>query len=391
MSFAQRMSQIKPSATLAINAETLELRAHGETVISLAVGEPDFPTPEHICVAAHKAIEDGFTHYTAVSGIPELRQAVADVYKRNHQIEVASDAVIISNGGKQALYNLFLALLNPGDKVLIPTPYWVSYPEMVRLVDGIPVFVKASATRGFKISVEDLEAARTPKTRILIFNSPSNPTGACYSQAESDAIMQWAVDHHIFVISDEIYEQLVYSPAKPVSVVHWWKKYPENFAITNGLSKTYAMTGWRVGYTLADPELIKVLSRIQGQTTANICSIAQKAAIAALTGSQMCVEEMRQVFQHRRDLAYAEVASWQGVICPKPDGAFYLFADISACLDPHTLINATKVCHFLLEQAKVALVPGEAFGSPGCLRFSYAIDESTLMDALEKIRKALFQ
>ncbi len=388
MRIAQRMSQIKPSATLAMNARTLELRAQGVAVTSLAVGEPDFPTPKHIQEAAHRAIDEGFTRYTAVPGIPELRSAVTEYYQRCYGVRPAPEAVIVANGGKQVLYNLFLALLNPGDEVLIPAPYWVSYPDMVRLVDGIPVFVSAPARQGFKITVDALEAARTPKTRILLFNSPSNPTGACHSGEEADRIARWALEHNLFVISDEIYDQLVYTPSQPVSLAGWWEKYPEHFAIVSGLSKSFAMTGWRVGYALAHPDLIRKLSQIQGQTTANICSISQKAAVAALTGSYDCVAEMRQAFQRRRDLAHAEIASWPGVICPKPDGAFYLFADISARFTPQ-LPDAAAVCGFLLEKARVALVSGEAFGAPNCIRFSYAIADDALMDALMRVRVAL--
>ena len=248
METARRMSGIKPSATLAMNAKTLELRARGVAVTSLAVGEPDFPTPAHIREAACAAIAEGFTRYTAVAGIPELREAVAGYYRRCYGVTADPACVIIENGGKQALYNLFLALLNPGDEVLVPSPYWVSYPDMVRLAEGVPVPVAAPASRGFKVSPADLEAARTSKTRVLVFNSPSNPTGACYSRPESDAIMQWALDHGIFVIADEIYDQLVYPPAQPASVSIWWEKYPERFAIANGLSKSFAMTGWRVAY-----------------------------------------------------------------------------------------------------------------------------------------------
>lgn len=389
MHIAQRMSQIKPSATLAMNAKTLELRAKGVAVTSLAVGEPDFPTPAHIRDAAHNAIDEGFTRYTAVAGIPELRAAVAGYYKRCYGLETTPESIIIGNGGKQELYNLFLALLDPGDEVLVPTPYWVSYPDMIRLAAGVPVPVPACAGRGFKITADDLEKARTAKTRILLFNSPSNPTGAWYSPAETDALMRWALDHDLFVISDEIYDRLVYPPAEPVSVCHWWKDYPEHFAVTNGLSKSFAMTGWRVGHTLAHPELIKTLSQIQGQTTANVCSISQKAALAALTGPYDCVAAMRDAFQRRRDMAYREIAAWPGVICPKPEGAFYLFADISSRFTPE-LPDAPSVCTFLLERAKVAAVPGEAFGAPGCVRFSYAVADDALMSALGRIREALF-
>ncbi len=389
MQFSRKMSSIKPSATLAINARVLELKAQGIPVTSLAVGEPNFPTPGHICAAAEQAIRDGFTRYTAVPGIPELREAIAGYFHRVYGINPTPECTIASNGGKQSLYNLFLALLNPGDEVLIPAPFWVSYPAMVTLCDGVPVYVPASASQQFKITVDQLEQKRTGDTRILVFNSPSNPTGACYSTEECAAIVEWAIRNNIFIISDEIYDQLVYAPAKPAGLAAWWERFPEHIAVVNGLAKSFAMTGWRVGYTLADPALIKILSQITGQTTANICSIAQKAAVAALNGSYDCVDTMREAFHRRRNMAWAEIASWEKVICPKPDGAFYLFADVSA-LYTDTLPDATAMCTMLLEKAGVALVPGDAFGDPACVRFSYAVADDVLMDALSRIRIALY-
>ena len=389
MQLATRMSKIKPSATLAINAKALELKAKGIAVTSLAVGEPDFPTPPHICEAAQKAMDEGFTKYTAVPGIPELRKAAAGYFERVYGVSAPMESVIITNGGKQSLYNLCQALLNPGDEVLIPAPYWVSYPDLVLMAEGVPVPVRASIDKGFKLSVEDLDRHVTSKTRALILNSPSNPTGACYSRTEIDAIMHWAIARKLFVISDEIYDQLVYEPAKPASVVDWWVRYPEQVAVVNGLAKSFAMTGWRVGYTLAHPAIIKAMSQIQGQSTANVCSIAQKAGVAALTGPFDCIKTMREAFIRRRDLACAEIAAWPGAICPKPDGAFYLFVDISSRFTPE-LPDATAVCAMLLEKAQAALVPGDAFGGPGCVRMSYALDDESLMQALARIRAALY-
>ena len=289
MQFSERMAHIKPSATLTINAKALELKSQGVDVTSLAIGEPNFPTPAHVCDAAKQAIDEGFTRYTAVPGIPPLREAIAGYFKRAYGVDVAPDCTIASNGGKQSLYNLFAALLNDGDEVLIPSPYWVSYPDMVYLNGGVPVAVKAPASQGFKVTVEQLEAALTPKTKILVFNSPSNPTGACYSVPERDAIVKWALDRGLFIIADEIYDQLVYEPNKPSSIIVWWKQYPDRIAVVNGLAKSFAMTGWRVGYTVAHPDLIKKLSQITGQATGNICSVSQKAAVAALTGPYDCV------------------------------------------------------------------------------------------------------
>ena len=319
----------------------------------------------------------------ALPGIPPLREAIAGYFKRAYGVDVAPDCTIASNGGKQSLYNLFAALLNDGDEVLIPSPYWVSYPDMVYLNGGVPVAVKAPASQGFKVTVEQLEAALTPKAKILVFNSPSNPTGACYSVSERDAIVKWALDRGLFIIADEIYDQLVYEPNKPSSIIVWWKQYPDRIAVVNGLAKSFAMTGWRVGYTVTHPDLVKKLSQITGQATGNICSVSQKAAVAALTGPYDCVESMRQAFQKRRDMAWKEIASWSNVVCPKPEGAFYLFADISALYD-EKMPDATAAC-----EAGVALVPGDAFGAPDCIRFSYAVADDVLMDALARVRKVL--
>lgn len=388
MQFAARMSHIKPSATLTINARVLELKKQGIPVTSLAVGEPNFPTPSHIGEAAKQAVDEGFTRYTAVVGIPELREAAAGYFNREYGIHATQESIIIANGGKQALYDVFVALLNEGDEVLLPSPYWVSYPDMICLNGGVPVYVPASVEQGFKVTVDQLEQFVTPKTKMLLFNSPSNPTGICYSQAETDAIVRWALERGIFILSDEMYDQLVYDPALKNSLARWWEQYPERIAITNGLSKSFAMTGWRVGYTLAHSSLIKRLSQIAGQTTGNICSISQKAAIAALNGPYDCVAKMREAFRIRRDLAWKEIASWPGVICPRPDGAFYLFADISSLYTPK-MPDATTVCTYLLDQAGVALVPGAPFGDPRCIRFSYAVADDVLMDALGRVRKAL--
>ncbi len=390
MRLAERLSRIQPSATLAINAKTQELRAAGRQVVSLAVGEPDFPTPEHIREAAKTAIDQNFTRYTAVPGIPELREQAAGYYKRFYGVTAPKEAIIVCNGGKQALYNLFLALLGPGDEVLLPAPYWVSYPDMVALADASCIAVPTSADKDFLVSVDDLEAARTPKTRALILNSPSNPTGCCYTQAQLDAIAAWAVDKGIVVISDEVYDRLVYAPAEPATLSGWWQKHPENFAIIGALSKTFCMTGWRVGWCLAHPDLVKAMVKIQGQSTSNVCSITQKAALAALTGPWDIVEEMKTAFARRRDLVLAAIATWPGAVCPKPDGAFYVFPDVSA-LYTTAIPDSTTLCTKLLEEAEVALVPGAAFGDDRCIRISYALADETLVKAMERIGKVLLK
>ncbi len=388
MRLAERLSRIQPSATLAINAKTQELRAAGRQVVSLAVGEPDFPTPEHIREAAKLAIDQGFTRYTPVPGIPELREQTALYYKRFYGVDAPKEAVILCNGGKQALYNLFLALLGPGDEVLLPAPYWVSYPDMAALADASCVTVPAGADKNFLVSVDDLEAAWTPRTRALILNSPSNPTGCCYTQAQLDAIAAWAVQKGVFVISDEVYDRLVFAPAQPATLSGWWRAHPENFAIIGALSKTFCMTGWRVGWCLAHPDLVKAMNKIQGQSTSNVCSITQKAALAALTGPWDIVEEMKTAFARRRDLALSAIADWPGAVCPKPDGAFYVFPDVSARYTA-AVPDSASLCARILEEAEVALVPGSAFGDDRCIRISYALADETLARAMERIGAVL--
>lgn len=388
MKLAARITRIKPSATLAVNTKAQELRAAGRQVVSLAIGEPDFATPEHIRAAACVAMEQGHTRYTAVAGIPELRAAVAGYFQSFYGVTAAMENVIVTNGGKQGLYNLFQVLLDPGDEVIIPAPYWVSYPAMVQLADGACVFVPTDPEAGFLVTVDQLEAVRTPRTRCLILNTPANPTGCHYTQAQLDAIAAWAVEKNVFVIADEIYDRLVYAPAEPASLSGWWERYPSSFAVVNGLAKTFAMTGWRVGYTLAHADLIKAMIKIQGQSTSNICSIAQYAGLAALTGSWDVLDSMREAFVRRRDLGLAQVRSWGGVVCPQPMGAFYLFPKVDAYYSD-AVPDSTALCAFLLEEVGVALVPGLAFGDDRCIRISYALDDATLSESLVRVGDAL--
>lgn len=388
MKLAQRITRIKPSATLTINTKAQELRAAGRQIVSLAVGEPDFRTPEHVCDAAKVALDQGFTRYTPVPGIPELRTAVAAYFNTFYGVDAAMENVVVTNGGKQSLYNLFQVLLDPGDEVIIPAPYWVSYPALVQLADGVSVFVTTEPENDFLVSVEQLEAARTPRTRCLVMNTPSNPTGCHYTQMQLDAIAAWAVEKGIFVISDEIYDQLVYAPARPASLAPWWQRHPENFAVVNGLAKSFAMTGWRVGYTLAHADLIKAMTKIQGQSTSNICSIAQKAALAALTGGWDCLAPMLAAFVRRRDLGLSMIRAWGNVVCPEPAGAFYLFPQVDWYYTPQ-VPDSTALCGLLLEKAGVALVPGAAFGDDRCIRISYALDDETLAGCLDRIGQVL--
>lgn len=390
MQISDRLSSIKPSLTLSVNSRALELKAQGISVISLAVGEPDFPTPKHVCEAAKAAIDDNFCRYTAVPGIPELRKAAGAYFERNYGVPVPMESIVIGAGGKHCLYNFMQATLNPGDEVLVPAPYWLSYPDMVMLTGATPVPVLAGPEQGFKVTPSMLEAHTTDKTRLLILNSPSNPTGAVYTQAEFTAIMDWAIARGLFVLSDEIYDQLVFAPAKMTSAIGWFAKYPEQVAVLNGLSKSYAMTGWRVGFLAAHPTLIKKISAMQGHSTSNICSIAQKAGLAALTGSMECVDKMREAFVRRRDFAMKIIEGWPFAICPKPDGAFYLFLDVSKCYGG-SVNNSTDLCTLLLDKAHVAVVPGAAFGDDKCIRFSYAVGDEVLKGALESIGKVLAQ
>lgn len=388
MHISRRLQQIKPSATLTINAKAQELRAQGREIISLAVGEPDFPTPEHVCQAAKEAIDQGFTRYTAVPGIPELREAVAQYFQTFYSVKAEKEAVIVSNGGKQCLYNLFQALLNPGDEVLLAAPYWVSYPDMIQLAEGSPVVVPTLPENNFQLIIDDLEEKLTSRSKILILNTPSNPTGCHYTQEDLDQIAKWALERGLFIISDEIYDQLVYPPAAPASLSTWYARYPEQVAVVNGLSKSFAMSGWRLGYTLAHPDLVKQMSKIQGQSSSNVCSIAQKAALAALTGSWEPVQKMRESFARRRDLALSYIEGWSAVTCAVPDGAFYLFPKVSACYT-EDFPDSTALCAHLLEEAGVALVPGAAFGEDEYIRFSYAVSDQNLEKALTAIGQVL--
>ena len=388
MKLSQRLSRVQPSATLAMNAKAQELRDQGREVVSLAVGQPDFPTPEDICQAGHKAIDDGFTKYTAVPGIPDVREAVAGYFNSQAGISATSANTMIGNGGKQVLFNLFLAILNPGDEVLVPAPYWVSYPDMIALAGGETRVVRTSVEERFLVSVDALEAARTERTRAVIINTPSNPTGCHYTQDQLDAIADWAIANDIFVVADEVYDQLIFAPAEYSTFCNQWQESPEHFAIIGALSKTFCMTGWRVGYGLAHADLIGAMSKIQGQSTSSVNSIAQKAAVQALTGKWDRLPEMKAAFERRRNLCMDIIDTWKGVVCPRPDGAFYAFPNVAA-LYTSAVDNSSVLCEKILEDAGVALVPGAAFGDDACIRISYAVDDETLVRSLERIGDVL--
>ncbi len=381
MRTALRMRLVAPSATLGMAAKAADLRRHGRAILDLSAGEPDFNTPDHIKEAAKRAIDDNFTRYTPVPGTPRLRESLTDYYKALYGAPAPKEAVIFTNGGKQALYNLFLAVLNPGDEVLVPSPYWVSYPDMIRLAGAEPVFVPSSPEKRFLVSVEDLDKAATPATRALVINSPSNPTGAHYTAEQLDAILAWAVDRDVLIVSDEIYDRLVYEPAKPASLAASWVLHPEHVAVVGGLAKSFAMTGWRIGYCLAHPDVVAAMTTLQSQSTSNICSISQRAALAALTGPLDCVEAMRQAFARRRDLALSIIDTWERAVCPRPDGAFYLFP----CLHDYyneDIPNSSALSEALLAETGVATVPGVAFGEDRCVRISYATSDDILEKAL---------
>ncbi|MBO4296197.1 MAG: pyridoxal phosphate-dependent aminotransferase [Desulfovibrio sp.] len=388
MQISDRLMNIQPSLTLAMNAKALELKEQGVMVTSLAVGEPDFPTPKHICEAAKQAIDSNFCRYTAVPGIMELRKAVCGYYQNQYDLSIEPANVIIGAGGKHALYNYIMTVVNPGDEVIIPAPYWVSYPDMVKLAEGVPVFVKAGAEAKFKVTAEQIREAITPRTKLLILNSPSNPTGAVYTAEELEGIMKVAIEAGILVLADEMYDQLVFEPAEMASVSPWVAKYPEQVSILCGVSKSFAMTGWRCGYLVSHKEIIKKCSTLQGQCTSNICSITQKAALAALTGPMDCVATMRAAFQRRRDMALEIIDGWKFAVCPHPDGAFYLFVDVHNCYRK-TVHNSLELSQYLLDKIHVALTPGVAFGDDNCIRFSYAVSDETLKMAVAKVGDVL--
>jgi aspartate aminotransferase len=386
MKLAARVSQVTPSLTLAIAAKAKALKAEGIDVCSFSAGEPDFDTPAHIKAAAAKALDEGKTKYGAAAGEPKLREAIARKLKTDNGLDYKSENVIVTNGGKHSLYNLIVALIDPGDEVIIPAPYWLSYPEMVTLVGGVPVIVSTDATTGYKITPEQLRKAITPKTKLFILNSPSNPTGMVYTPDEIKALAQVVVDADIFVVSDEIYEKILYDGAEHISIGSLGKEIFERTLISNGFAKAYSMTGWRLGYLAGPVEIIRAASTIQGHSTSNVCTFAQYGAIAALESSQDCVEEMRQAFAKRRQVMLDRLNAIPGLSTAKPDGAFYLFPDISK-----TGLKSLKFCDALLEEHQVAVIPGIAFGADDNIRLSYATDMATIekgMDRLEKFVKS---
>ena len=394
MSLARRIREMEASPTLAVDAKAKALKAAGEPVIGFGAGEPDFPTPENIVAAAQRAAASPANHrYTPAAGMADLREAIAAKTARDSGVQVDASQVIVTNGGKHALFDVFLTLVDPGDEVLIPSPYWVSYPAQVKLAEGVPVAVPTTKETGFRTSVEQLEEHRTPKTKALVFVSPSNPTGAVYPPEEMAAIGRWAAEHGIWVITDEIYEHLVYGGATFSSLPAVAPEAAERTIIVNGVAKTYAMTGWRVGWAVAPQEIIGGMSKLQSQSTSNVSNVAQVASVEALTGPQDAVEEMRLAFDRRRRLAVDRLGAIEGVSVIEPEGAFYVFPSFEDVLGREfagrTPTTTLELAELLLEEAKVAIVPGEAFGAPGYARLSYALGDDDLAEGIERIARFL--
>ncbi len=386
---AKRITTLSPSLTLAIGARAKAMKAAGENVISFSMGEPDFPTPAYIAEAAVEAIAKGCTRYTPSSGLMELRRAVCEKLRRDNGLDYDPSCVIVSNGAKHAVFNACFALVDEGDEVIIPAPYWLTYPEIVKVCGGVPVIVKAEAGNGFKITPAQLRAAITPKTKLFIFNSPCNPTGAVYSEAEVRALAQVCTEAGIYTISDEIYEKLVYADVRPFSFAASSEEAKALTVTVNGVSKTYAMTGWRIGYLAAPAEIAAAIDSFQSHATSNANSIAQYAAIRALSSSDAAVQDMVSRFDERRRAMVARIAEMEGVSCVVPDGAFYVMLAVSGLYGRRAggriVRNSVDFAEILLETAKVAAVPGAAFGDDDCVRLSYSLSMEDMLDGLDRI------
>lgn len=384
MKLSNRLSSISPSVTLQITAKAKELKAKGEDVISFGAGEPDFDTPDYIKQAAIDALNNGMTKYTLATGTVELKEAIAEKFKVDNGIDYQANQIIVSCGAKHSLYNAFQAILNEGDEVIIPVPYWLSYPEMVKSAGGVPVYLETSMDNNFKLSIDDLKAKITDKTKALILNSPSNPTGSVYTEKELTEIANVITNYNIFVISDEIYEKLMYDSTKFTSIASLGEDIKKHTITINGMSKAYAMTGWRIGYLAADPAVTKVIAAFQSHSTSNPTSFAQMGALAALKGDGVQVEEMRATFEKRRNMMFDLMSGIDKIKTSKPEGAFYMFCDISA-----TGMKAMEFASKLLTEAKVAVIPGEAFGADNYIRLSFATSDANIKEGLDRIKKWL--
>jgi len=382
MDLSSHAVQLTPSLTLAIDSKAKAMRAEGIDVCGFGAGEPDFDTPEHIKEAAIKALQEGFTKYTPSAGLPELRTAISEKYAADNNIDYKPSQVIVSNGAKQSCYNAILACCEPGDEVIIPAPYWLSYPDMVRLVGAEPVIVQTKASNSYKMTAEEFENAMTPRTKMVIINSPGNPTGSVYTREELEALVEVALTEDIFILSDEIYEKLIYDDASHVSVASLSKEAYDLTITVNGFSKAYAMTGWRLGYLGAPEAIAKVIDSLQSHSTSGPNSFAQRGAVAALKGSQQCVTDMRDEFNVRREYMYERLAAIPNLSAVKPLGAFYMLADISKFG-----LSSTNFADRLLSKAEVAVVPGVAFGDDKTVRLSYATDLETIKTGLDRIEQ----
>ncbi|MCO5994648.1 pyridoxal phosphate-dependent aminotransferase [Actinoallomurus rhizosphaericola] len=389
-----RIAAISESATLAVDAKAKALKAAGRPVIGFGAGEPDFPTPDYIVEAAVEACRNPRFHkYTPAGGLPELKAAVAEKTRRDSGYEVEASQVLITNGGKQAVYEAFAALLDPGDEVLVPTPYWTTYPESIKLAGGVPVDVVADETTGYLVSVDQLEQARTDRTKVLLFVSPSNPTGAVYSREQVAEIGRWAAEHGLWVVTDEIYEHLVYGDAEFSSMPVVVPELADRTLVLNGVAKTYAMTGWRVGWLIGPQDVVKAATNLQSHATSNVANVSQAAALAAVSGDLSAVAEMRTAFDRRRKTMVRMLNDIPGVVCPEPEGAFYAYPSVKELLGkelrgkrPQTSVELAAL---ILEEAEVALVPGEAFGTPGYFRLSYALGDEDLAEGVGRVAKLL--
>ena len=387
---SRRVGAISESATLAVDAKAKALKAQGRPVIGFGAGEPDFPTPEYIVDAAAAACHEPKWHrYTPAGGLPELKEAIAAKTARDSGYEVAPGQVLVTNGGKQALYNAFATLLDPGDEVILPAPYWTTYPESIALAGGVPVIVATDETSGYRATVEQLEAARTERTKVLVFVSPSNPTGAVYSPEEVAAIGEWADSHGIWVVTDEIYEHLVYGDAEFSSMPVLVPTLADRCVVVNGVAKTYAMTGWRVGWMIGPADVVKAATNLQSHATSNVANVSQVAALAAVSGDLAAVEVMREAFDRRRLVMVSMLNDIPGVSCPTPEGAFYAYPSVKGVLGStirgRTPQSSADLAELILDEAEVAVVPGEAFGAPGYLRLSYALGDEDLVEGITRM------
>ena len=380
MKLAERVDLVSLSLTLAISAKAKAMKEQGIDLCSFSAGEPDFDTPAHIKEAAKKALDLDKTKYGPVAGEPLLREAIAAKLNRDNNLNYSAENIIVTNGGKHSLFNLMVALIEPDDEVIIPAPYWLSYPEMVKLAGGKPVIVTTTTENKYKITPEQLARAITAKTKLFVLNSPSNPTGSVYSPDEIEALAKIIVERDLLVVSDEIYEKIIYDEARHLSIGAVNSEVFERTIISNGFAKSYSMTGWRVGYIAAPVEIVKAMTKIQSHSTSNVCTFAQYGAIAAVNSSQDCVEKMRLAFVERREIMYQAIAAINRLSCSKPNGAFYLFVDIS-----QTGLNSLQFCNNLLESQQVAAIPGIAFGADNCIRLSYATDSTSIKKGMERL------